>query len=107
MSRIAISSGTGALVLTLALSATSGSAQAADAAASTSAEGGSEGIEEVVVTANKREENLQQVPLAVSVINESSLEASGVTQFADLGRVAPSLTIRPAEHPVNSNVSLR
>jgi len=107
MSRIAISAGLGASVLSLALCATSGSAQAADAAASTTPEGAAEGIEEVVVTANKREENLQQVPLAVSVINESSLQASGVTQFADLGRVAPSLTIRPAEHPVNSNVSLR
>jgi len=107
MSKIAISAGWGAFVLSLALCTTSGSAQAADAAASATPEGASEGLEEIVVTANKREENIQSVPLAVSVINEKTLQASGVTQFADLGRVAPSLTIRPAEHPVNSNVSLR
>lgn len=62
---------------------------------------------EVVVTANKRVENVQKVPLAVSVVAPAQLQASGVTQFQDLGRVAPSLTVRPAEQPVNSNVSLR
>ena len=95
--------GSGALALSLALCSVSQSARAADAADSTAA--GT--LEEVVVTANKRAENLQEVPLAVSVINENALQASGVQQFQDLGKVAPSLTIRPAEHPVNSNISLR
>ncbi len=63
--------------------------------------------EEIIVTAQKRAENLQSVPLAVSVVGENQLRAAGVTQFQDLAKVAPSLTIRPAEHPVNSNVSLR
>ncbi len=62
---------------------------------------------EIIVTAQKRSENVQSVPLAVSVLTPGQLQASGVTQFQDLGRVAPSLTVRPAEHPVNSNVSLR
>lgn len=62
---------------------------------------------DIIITANKRAENVQKVPLAVSVVDESQLKATGVTQFSDLGKVAPSLTIRPAEHPVNSNVSLR
>jgi iron complex outermembrane receptor protein len=76
--------------------------------AQTSGESPDDGnLDEVVVTANKRSESLQEVPLAVSVIGENELRASGVTQFADLGKVAPSLTIRPAEHPANSNVSLR
>src|SRR6185436_19396297 len=92
--------------LSLVLFGTWQSAQAADAAAANTPAAG-ESLEEVIVTANKRTENLQEVPLAVSVISESALEASGVTQFADLGKLAPSLTIRPAEHPVNSNVSLR
>src|SRR5262249_23691381 len=102
MNRIVISAG--AVALLLGVCGTLRSAQAADAAATGAAV---ETLDEVIVTANKRAENLQTVPLAVSVINENALQASGVTQFADLGRVAPSLTIRPAEHPVNSNVSLR
>ena len=115
MSRIARSvclaigstTGSAAVVLSLALCGVSGSAQAADVSATTTPAGAAETLETVLVTANKRVENLQEVPLAVSVINENALQASGVQQFQDLGKVAPSLTIRPAEHPVNSNVSLR
>ncbi len=61
----------------------------------------------VTTTAQKRFENIQNVPLAVQVVTPAQLEAQGVRNFQDLGKVAPSLTIRPAEHPVNSNVSLR
>src|SRR4030095_1113055 len=104
MSRIPVACG--AFALSLVLCSTSQSVQAADVSESTPA-GAGESLEEVLFTANKRTENLQVVPLAVSVISEDALQASGVTQFADLGKLAPSLTIRPAEHPVNSNVSLR
>lgn len=62
---------------------------------------------EIIVTAQKRAENVQSVPLAVSVVSPTQLAAAGVRQFQDLGKIAPSLTIRPAEHPVNANISLR
>ena len=62
---------------------------------------------EIIVTAQKRAENVQNVPLAVAVVGQSQLQAAGVRNFQDLGNVSPSLTIRPAEHPVNANVSLR
>lgn len=62
---------------------------------------------DIIITANKRAENIQRVPLAVSVVSPAQLDATGVHQFQDLGKVTPSLTIRPAEQPVNSNVSLR
>jgi len=62
---------------------------------------------EIIVTAQKRAENVQNVPLAVTVLGSGQLAAAGVRQFQDLGAVSPSLTIRPAEHPVNANVSLR
>jgi iron complex outermembrane receptor protein len=111
MSRIAHSihwaAGSSAFALSLALSAAPFSARAADASAPTAQAGAGDTLEEVVVTANKRAENLQSVPLAVSAIDESTLQASGVTQFGDLGKVASSLIVRPAEHPANSNVSLR
>ncbi|WP_232318288.1 TonB-dependent receptor [Sphingomonas sp. TDK1] len=61
----------------------------------------------VTTTAQKRFENIQNVPLAVQVVTPAQLEAQGVRHFQDLGKVAPSLTIRTAENPVNSNVSLR
>lgn len=62
---------------------------------------------EIIVTANKRAENVQKVPLAVSVVSPAQLAAAGVRNFADIGKIAPSLVVRPAEQPQNSNISLR
>jgi iron complex outermembrane receptor protein len=64
-------------------------------------------VEEVIVTAQKRAENVQDVPQAVQVVSASQLAASGVREFTDLSKVAPSLVVRPAEQPVNSSVSIR
>lgn len=113
--------GRGALALSLAFCATPALARAdkpadpgqstPDAAAPQSSPVAAETNEpvpgDIIITAQKRSENIQKVPLAVSVVSEEQLKASGVTQFQDLGKIAPSLTVRPAEHPVNANVSLR
>ncbi|WP_322964044.1 TonB-dependent receptor [Sphingomonas fuzhouensis] len=64
-------------------------------------------VGEIIVTANKRAENLQRVPLAVSVVSPAQLAVAGVRNFADIGKVSPSLVVRPAEQPQNSNISLR
>jgi iron complex outermembrane receptor protein len=61
----------------------------------------------VVVTAQKRAENVQNVPLAVSVVTARQLESAGVKEFTDVSRVAPSLTIRQADQPINASVALR
>lgn len=75
-------------------------AGAAQAAAATS-------VEEVIVTAQKRAENVQDVPTAVQVVTSGQLAAAGVREFTDLTKLAPSLVIRAAEHPANSSVSIR
>ena len=62
---------------------------------------------DIVVTANKRAENVQRVPLAVTVVAPAQLAAAGVRNFTDIGKVAPSLVVRPAEQPQNSNITLR
>jgi len=95
----------GALAAAIALAASPALAQNAPAAAADASAPADTG--EIIVTAQKRAENVQQVPLAVSVVSPTQLAAAGVRQFQDLGKIAPSLTIRPAEHPVNANVSLR
>ncbi|MCI3131078.1 TonB-dependent receptor [Phenylobacterium aquaticum] len=64
-------------------------------------------VEEVVVTAQKRAENVQDVPQAVQVVTANQLAAAGVREFTDLSKLAPSLVVRPAEQPVNSSVSIR
>jgi iron complex outermembrane receptor protein len=62
---------------------------------------------DIVVTAQKREQNIQDVPLSVQVVGEAQLQANAVTDFADLNRVAPSLVVRPSETPANANISIR
>jgi iron complex outermembrane receptor protein len=62
---------------------------------------------DIIVTAQKRAQNLQNVPAAVQVVSGQLLQANGVRDFADLNRVAPSLVVRPAENPVNASVSIR
>ena len=81
-------------------------AQAAPAPAADAAPAGANNGE-IIVTAQKRAQNLQNVPLAVQVVGAQQLQSNGVRDFADLNRVAPSLVVRPAENPVNASVSIR
>lgn len=50
-------------------------------------------VEEIVVTAQKREENLQDVPISVQAFSEEKLDALGVTNQQDLTKLVPSLNI--------------
>jgi iron complex outermembrane recepter protein len=50
-------------------------------------------IEEIVVTAQRRRENLQDVPITVQAFSAQALESSGVTNAADLARVVPGMTM--------------
>jgi iron complex outermembrane receptor protein len=52
-------------------------------------------LEEVVVTATRREERLQDIPVAVTAIGGQALETQSISSVSDLQRVVPSLTIRP------------
>lgn len=52
-----------------------------------------EGVQDIVVTANKRSENLQKTPAAVSVIREDLLVNSGVVDITHLNKLVPSLVL--------------
>lgn len=49
------------------------------------------GVETIMVTANRREENLQSAALAVSAFNRDSILKLGFTQVQDLAQQTPSL----------------
>jgi iron complex outermembrane receptor protein len=51
------------------------------------------GLAEVVVTAERREQNLQDVPIAASVFSGEDLDRRGVTDLTDVQQVAPSIAI--------------
>jgi iron complex outermembrane receptor protein len=50
-------------------------------------------LEEIVVTAQKREENLQDVPVSVQAFSGEMLDALGITDQTDLQRVTPGLNV--------------
>ncbi|MDX2221606.1 MAG: Plug domain-containing protein, partial [Rhodospirillaceae bacterium] len=49
-------------------------------------------IEEIIVSARKREENLQTVPVVVSAFTEESLKRLQVRDLRDLGMLTPGFT---------------
>jgi iron complex outermembrane receptor protein len=98
MNNLFQTTGLSTLAGALLLSATVGVAHAQAAAPD---------VGEVIVTAQKRSENIQNVPAALQAVSGSQLRAAGVVDFTDLTKVAPSLVVRPAEQPVNSSVSIR
>ena len=57
------------------------------------AQGDDNALEEIVVTAQKREQSIFDVPLAISAIGEQEIEAAGINSIADFFRRVPSLAV--------------
>jgi outer membrane receptor protein involved in Fe transport len=65
-------------------------------------------IEEVVVTARKREESIQDVPLAVTAYTGEELSRQGVYDLTQLDQQVPSLSIgRSQGSPTGIDITLR
>lgn len=62
-------------------------------------------LEEVIVTAQKRAENLQDVPISVSTMSGEKIQDNTILNFAALADFVPSLHISDA--PVNTNIYMR
>lgn len=67
----------------------------------------SAGLDEIIVTATKRAENLQDVPLAVSAITADQLKKQGVFETSDLGGSAPNLQVSSPYGQQQPNFSIR
>lgn len=72
---------------------TSTFAAAMPAMAQDSSDGAAIKLDEIVVTAQKREQNLQDIPLAVSAISADTVEKLGIKDSRDLSGLAPNVTI--------------
>lgn len=51
-------------------------------------------LEEIVVTAQKREQSLQEVPVAVTAFSSAELEAAGVQTIVELQKSSPNTTLQ-------------
>ncbi len=54
------------------------------------------GLEEIIVTAQKREQSVQDVPIAVTAVTAETLKANRIFTVNDLGSIAPGVTVRPS-----------
>jgi len=64
-------------------------------------------LDAVVVTANKRVENVQEVPKSILVVTPEALSKTGVTTARELGNVIPSITASPSERSGEGTPSIR
>ena len=74
-------------------------------AAETPATGGA--LDEIVVTATRRTENIQVVPLSVDVVSQSMLQQQNLSDTTDLKRLVPALEYRHTGTPANNGFSIR
>ncbi len=64
------------------------------------------GAEDIIVTARRRNEAAQDVPIAISIINDKQLEATGSFNVSRLTQLQPSLTFY-STNPRNSAANIR
>lgn len=63
-------------------------------------------LEEIVVTAERRSERLQDVPVAVTAFDADRLEARGVQGLGDISALVPSLEIHSTSRPGGGGSSI-
>ena len=64
-------------------------------------------IDEIIVTANKREQTLQEVPIAVSVVSAETIERDHIVDLFDIQSVVPSFEARQYQTSANATFFIR
>jgi iron complex outermembrane receptor protein len=73
-----------------------GAAFAQDAAPASAEESGNPTLETITVTAQKRSENVQDVPISIQVLGTQQLDELQVNDFEDYAKLLPSVSITPS-----------
>ncbi|MFB0872125.1 MULTISPECIES: TonB-dependent receptor [unclassified Sphingobium] len=93
-------------IATAASAQTAAPIPAAEAAPEQDATSGSPRGDVIVVTARRRTETAQEVPLAISVVRGDSIEATGNFNIVKLQQLAPTLQVYTT-NPRNTSVNIR
>ncbi|MDH5501759.1 MAG: TonB-dependent receptor, partial [Gammaproteobacteria bacterium] len=64
-------------------------------------------IEEIIVMATKREQTLQEVPVAVSVVSAQTMQKAQILDIKDLQSIVPSLRVTQLQTTGNTNFIIR
>jgi iron complex outermembrane receptor protein len=65
------------------------------------------GLTEIIVTARRTEENLQDVPISITVFNQQQLENRNIISAGDLAAYTPSLSVNENFGSQNSSFAIR
>ena len=68
---------------------------------------GAQAVEEIIVTAQKREQSLQDVPISISTFTGEFLEDSGIDTLQQLGQYTPNLSLAFSSQLANNRIILR
>ena len=79
----------------------------ADQAAAPSQEGGPRTVDEIIVTAQKRSQSLQNVPIVVTTINRALLQDTGVRDIKDLTLLTPGLQVTTTSNETSTSARIR
>jgi iron complex outermembrane receptor protein len=99
-------------LISLALASASAAAMASSAAAQTTsapaaAPANEATLGEIVVTARRRAESLQEVPQTVNAVTSDTLQKLNIRQFQDIQTVAPGLSLQQSKSGFQNVASLR
>ena len=64
-------------------------------------------IDEIIVTANKREQSLQDIPISVSVTSGETIQQSSIVDLIDLQSAVPSLRVNQLQSSAQTNFTIR
>ena len=64
-------------------------------------------LEEIVVVAQKREQNIMDVPVAITAVTGAQIEASGIKDVFDLQQNVPGLIVGRSQTATTSNFAIR
>jgi iron complex outermembrane receptor protein len=64
-------------------------------------------IDEIIVTANKREQSLQDVPVSVTVTSGETIQRASIVDLVDLQTSVPSLRVNQLQSSAQTNFTIR
>ena len=76
-------------------------------AGTASAQEGPTTIDDIIVTAQKREQNLQDVPIVVTTLSQEALDGAGVRDIKDLQILTPGMTVTSTQSEASTTARIR
>jgi iron complex outermembrane receptor protein len=64
-------------------------------------------IEEIIVTTRRREESLQDVPIAVNAFGSQQIQRDGIRGLADIAKLSPSVQFDSSYGPADTRITIR